>query len=289
MTRNIRLLTICFRLACCAALVAPASAQHFKLVTGTLTQVAAGRNEVFGIGTANQIYRYNPGTKAFVQIPGSFAQVAVGGGTLSQKDEVWGVGTSGQIYHFNFGTKTFTQVTGSLAQIVVGEGKSDNCHPYEVWGLNAAQSIYRYNYCTKMFDQIGGSLSVIATGGGSVWGLNSSAQIYYYIHGIGFSQTAGSLQQIAVSGNDVWGLDGSGNIYRYNPKGSVFTLYFGGCTQVATGGDGVWIIQPGIVLNYLEPESFAYNPFSLTQLAVGYGAGVWGIGPSNQVYTFVRP
>ena len=84
------MLQIWFLLACCAALVLPAAAQHFKQVTGTLTQVAAGRNEVFGIGTAHQVYRYNPATKAFVQIPGTLAQVAVGGGTLSQTDEVWG-------------------------------------------------------------------------------------------------------------------------------------------------------------------------------------------------------
>jgi hypothetical protein len=288
MACNRLLSTLYLLLACCAALVVPAAAQHFKQVTGTLTQVAAGRNEVFGIGTANQVYRYNAGTKAFVRIAGSLAQVAVGGGTLSQKDEVWGVNTSGQIYHFNFGTKTFNRVTGSLAHIVVGEGKFDNCHSYEVWGIDASDNIFSYNYCTKKFDQIAGSLSVIATGGGSVWGLNSSAQIYAYSHGGGFFQIAGSLQQIAVSVNDVWGQDGSGNIYRFNPKLHGFDLYFNGITQVATGGDGVWLVVLGGEYNYAEPEIFAYNS-SLTQLAVGYGAGVWGIGPFNQVFTFVRP
>jgi hypothetical protein len=287
MKRNCWLLTICFRLVWCAALVVPVSAQHFKQVTGTLTQVAAGRNEVFGIGTSNQVYRYNPATRAFVRTPGSLTQVAVGGGSLSQRDEVWGIGTSGQIYHFNFGTKTFTRVPGTLAQIVVGEGKFDNCHSYEVWGIDASDNIFSYNYCTKNFDQIAGSLSVIATGGGSLWGLNSSAQIYHYYHGSGFGQIAGSLQQITVSGNDVWGLDGSGNIYRYDAPAFVF--YGGGYTQVAAGGDGVWIIQPGIVLNYTDDETFFYNPFSLTQLTVGYGAGVWGVDSSNRVYTFVRP
>jgi hypothetical protein len=287
MTWNRRLLTICFRCACCVSLVVPASAQHFKQVTGSLTQVAAGRNEVFGIGTANRIYRYNPGTKAFVQIPGSFAQVAVGGGTLSQKDEVWGVNTSGQIYRFNFGTKTFTQVTGSVAQIVVGEGKYDNCHNYEVWGIDASDNIFNYNYCTKKFDQIAGSLSVIATGGGVVWGLNSSAQIYCYFHGSGFVQIAGSLQQIAVSGNDVWGLDGSGNLYRYDPTSWGFLTYDGGVTQVAAGGDGIWIVGSAVV-NYTENDFFLYRIF-MTQLAVGYGAGVLGVNSSNQVFTFVRP
>ena len=281
-----RLLTTCSASLLLCSLVVPVSAQHFRQVTGTLTQVAAGRNEVFGIGTSNQIYRYNAATKAFGQIPGSLTQVAVGGGSLSQKDEVWGVGTSGQIYHFNYGTKTFTQVTGSLAHIVVGEGEADNCHAYEVWGIDASDNIFRYNYCTKQFDQIAGSLSVIATGGGSVWGLNSSAQIYYYNNG--FFQIAGSLQQIATSGNDVFGLDGSGNIYRYDPYLIAFVLYGGGYTEVATGGDGVWVIQPGYVLNYTEITTSFYN-VSMTQLAVGYGAGVWAVDSSNRVWTFVRP
>ena len=114
------------------------------------------------------------------------------------------MGTSGQIYHFNFGTKTFTQVTGSLRQIVVGEGKveTESCHPYEVWGIDASDNIFRYNYCTpKKFEQIPGSLSVIATGGGSVWELNSSAQIYYhYIPFQEFVQVQGSLNKSQLAG-----------------------------------------------------------------------------------------
>jgi len=279
-------------LACCGALVVPASAQHFKLVTGSLTQVAAGRNEVFGIGTANQIYRYNPGTKAFVQIPGSAAQVAVGGGSLSQKDEVWALGTSNQIYRFNFGTKTFGTVPGSLTQIVVGEGVSDMCHPYEVWGLNSAQLIFRYNYCSKQFDQIPGALSVIATSGGSVWGLNSSAQIYRF-DGAEFAQIPGSLQQIVVGVNNVFGLDGSGVLYRFDDISETFVTFAGTFVQMAHGGDGLWLIQSGsgnpVYLGPAEGFRGTTNPPVLVQIAVGSGAGVWGVDSSHRVYTFVRP
>jgi len=41
-------------------LILPASAQHFQQVTGTLTQVAAGRNEVFGFDVHGQVWRYKP-------------------------------------------------------------------------------------------------------------------------------------------------------------------------------------------------------------------------------------
>jgi hypothetical protein len=39
-------------LVCWAALIVPAFAQHFQQVKGTLSQVAAGRNEVFGIDSS---------------------------------------------------------------------------------------------------------------------------------------------------------------------------------------------------------------------------------------------
>lgn len=282
----------------CGALAVTASAQHFKQVTGTLTQVAAGRNEVFGIGTASQIYRYNPGTKAFVQIPGALAQVAVGGGTLSQKDEVWGVNPAGQIYHFNFGKKIFTQVPGTLAQIAVGEGRLDKCHTYEVWGINASDNIYRYNYCTKQFDFIPGSLSVIATGGGSTWGLDRGSQIYFYrfINGAFFDNVPGSLQQITTNGSDVWGIDSFGEAVRFNPASNTFQLYFNGpMSQLAVGGDGVWAVGPFQI--GVPPTTFSFNEFDsidnglpvMAKIAVGYGAGVWGIDSSNRVYVFVRP
>src|SRR6516225_2852566 len=126
-----RLWAFCLLMSC-GALTVTASAQHFKQVTGTLTQVAVGRNEVFGVNASNQVYRYSASTKSFGLVTGTLIQVAVGGGTLSQKDEIWGIRPSEQIYHFNFGTKAFVQVAGTFFQIAVGEGDEDTCHPYEV-------------------------------------------------------------------------------------------------------------------------------------------------------------
>ena len=78
-------------LICSALLVLSASAQHFQQVKGTLVSVAAGRNEVFGIGPTGLPWRYNASKQSFEKVAGatSLVQIAVGGGTLSQLDEVW--------------------------------------------------------------------------------------------------------------------------------------------------------------------------------------------------------
>ena len=47
-------------LLCLSALIVPASAQHFKQVTGftgSMVEVAAGRSEVWGINTSSQLFR----------------------------------------------------------------------------------------------------------------------------------------------------------------------------------------------------------------------------------------
>jgi hypothetical protein len=288
------LLLVAFIL-CWAATVAPASAQHFKRIPGSLAQVAAGRNEVWGLDASSQVYRFNSGTTTFAKIPGTLklTQIAVGGGTALQTDQVWGVDATGKVYKFNFKTNTFAHIPGTLAQIVVGEGDHDKCHPYEVWGLNAAELIYRYNSCTSQFEQIAGSLTVIATGGGAIWGLNSSAQIYDYdFGGQTFFRLGGSLQQIIVGVNEVYGIDGTNTLYQFQDGRFVSRgTYDFGNLQIAAGGNGVWLAVGDIIARHYPEGDF--GDFSLSydvkQLAVGYGAGVWAVNSSNQIYTFVRP
>jgi hypothetical protein len=75
----------CLTLICWIATVVPASAQHFKQITGSLTQIAVGRAEVWGLN-GSQIYRFNSSTQEHGQVSGSLAQIAVGGGTLLQHE-----------------------------------------------------------------------------------------------------------------------------------------------------------------------------------------------------------
>ena len=295
---NHRMLRLAASILCCAATVVPSSAQHFKVIPGSLAQVAAGRNEVWGLDASNQVYRFNSGTKTFTKTGTlKLTRVAVGGGTVLQADQVWGIDASGLIYRFSFKTNTFVRVPGVLAQIVVSEGVFDKCHPYEVWGLNAAELIYRYNSCTSQFEQVAGSLTVIATGAGAVWGLNSSAQIYYYdFSNPGFRQVPGSLQQIVVGVDEVWGLDGNSFIYQYSQGRFVSHGTYGEPNvQIAAGGSGVWVAVREFI-ERVDPffaglgELVDTNlPSHVKQIVVGHGAGVWAVDSSNQVYSFVRP
>jgi hypothetical protein len=276
---------------CSAAAILPASAQHFKQIPGSLAQIAAGRSEVWGLDPSSAVYRFISGTKTFARVGTiKLSRIAVGGGSALQTDQVWGVAASGKVYRYNYAKNAFSLVPGSLTQIVVGEGDIDKCQPYEVWGLDANELIYRYNYCTSQFDQIAGSLTAIATGGGDVWGLNGAAQIFSYSFNLGFGQVPGSLQQITVGVSDVWGLDDLGALYRVSNGESLFVYQSAGpYTQVAAGGNGVWIIDPSGQIFHVDKYLFRQELGSVSQIAVGYGAGVWGLDASHHVFAFVRP
>jgi hypothetical protein len=297
---NRRALLLAVSILCCAAAILPASAQHFKQIPGSLAQIAAGRSEVWGLDPSNAVYRFSSGTKTFARVGTiKLSRIAVGGGTALQTDQVWGVAASGKVYRYNYAKSAFSLVPGTLSQIVVGEGYKDNCHPYEVWGLDASQLIYRYNYCTLIFDQIPGSLTVIATGAGAVWGLNGAAEIFVFdrdLFGPKFLQVPGSLQRITVGVNDVWGEDGGGGTYRYDGLTGQFVAYppaCSKCTQFTAGGEGVWYfyVSGSNFLYHLDGPRFTYviGPLAAAQIAVGYGAGVWVLDSSNQVFAFVRP
>jgi len=282
-----------------ASLVVPASAQHFQQVTGTLVSVAAGRNEVFGIDAHGSPWRYNATKQSFAKVSGakSLVQIAVGGGTLSQLDEVWAVASNGDVYRFNYKTKAFDQIPGqSFVQITVGEGTEDNCHPYEVWGVQASNAtIYRYDYCANQFSDFDPNITQGATGGGDAWGLGNLGVICHFIIGGTVHEaecTGTSLTRIAVGVNDVWGINGSSQVFRYDPNTGTFDLVISGGGQVAAGGDGVWALDTSNNVYRWDPSSEWWVQIvgsSLNSIAVGSGAGVWGVNSSDQVFTFVRP
>jgi hypothetical protein len=322
---------LCLPLICSTAAVIPASAQHFEQMEGALTQVAAGRNEVWGLD-GSEIYRFNANSKKFAKIKGSLAQIAVGGGTLTQLDEVWGINSSGDVYRYDFSTKSLVFIAGgkecptcfpvAYSQIAAGPGYEDSCHPYEIWGLNNFGTV-RYNYCSSQFDTIsnpsGISFAQIATAGGDVWALSPTSgtkkgvttNVWEYAPAydgwfVGGFSVGDSLEftQITVGVNDVWGIskgaEGQACWFPWAPSDYISDMS-GGCwltAQVATGGDGVWAIYSisganGLIARWDFQQAGFSSPFSLTspalQIAVGSGAGVWAVDSSDRVYTFVRP
>jgi hypothetical protein len=311
---NARFVT-CLMLICWTASLVPASAQHFKQIDGSLTQIAVGRAEVWGLD-GSETYRFDSSSQKFNKISGSLTQIAVGGGTLLQSDEVWGVNAAGGIYHFSFSKKKFETVAGSLKQIAVGEGDEDSCHPYEVWGIDPEGNLWRYNYCDSKFEagKFSGAFAQVAVGQNDVWALAQDGQIAHLDPNGGGNVTGGlngTLQQIAVGVNDAWGIDANGALYRY--YGSFGQPEFlsadalpcsSPCEagQVTAGGDGVWVVYtyqdgsfPAVGIARLtystdkegSSAGFFNNVFSVltvsqsvVQLAVGSGGGVWVITSS---------
>ncbi len=280
-------------LVCLAALVAPASAQHFQQVKGTLSSVSAGRNEVFGVDSHSVVWRFNPKTNAFAKVKkATLVSVAVGGGTLSQLDEVWGLNAGTEIFRFDYTSKTFVQITGELIQIAVGPGSQDNCHPYEVWGVNPNDWVFRYNYCTGAWDQVTGFLSQVSTGDGDVWGVNSAGGIFHYNFATqSLTQVSGILTQVSAGVNDAWGVNSLHNVFCYDPATGAVNSVGSDTAEVSAGGDGVWIIDTSTHIWRYDSgsESFVQVAGNLTDISVGSGAGVFGVNASGDVFTFVRP
>jgi hypothetical protein len=292
-------------LVCAAVFVIPASAQHFQQIKGTFVSVAAGRNEVFAIDTKGLAWRFNATSQTFAKVKGTtaFTQIAIGGGTVMQLDDVWGVTGLGLVFRFNYTTKTFVQIPDiNLEQITVGEGVEDNCHPYEVWGVqNSTANAYRYDYCASQFHLSPGSqLTQVATLGGALWGLNAiEDELFHYSFAQNEFVDGGHccviLTQIAVGVNDLWVIDtrgGSDTLLRLDPNNGGSWVFIGSASQVAAGGDGVWALNAsGNTIWRFDPFSNALIQVegSLTSIAVGSGAGVWGIDSSNQIFTFIRP
>ena len=290
MSRTNACFALCLLLICSTVAVVPASAQHFQLMKGSLTQIAAGRNQVWGLN-GGKIYRFHSATKKFVQVSPGFvlAQIAVGGGSLLQPDEVWAT-DSEDLWRFNLSTNTWTLETANSTDffnvVAVGEGDEDDsgCHPYEVWALASTFPAnpglpYRFNYCNGSFDQIPlppnstTNFTHIATGGSDTWALDANAHIWHYnqYENTWFQVTKGgfdgTLQQITVGVNDAWGLDANGTVYRYVPSTATFVQVQAGSsidvTQIAASGDGVWALQAS------SPSSGLCNVYRFQSYGLG--------------------
>jgi hypothetical protein len=58
-------------------------------------QVFTGGTDVWGVNASNEIFRFNPNSQLFEQIPGSLVQIAIGLGS-----GVWGINASNEIFKF---------------------------------------------------------------------------------------------------------------------------------------------------------------------------------------------
>jgi hypothetical protein len=229
----------------------------------------------------------------------SLTQIAVGGGSLFQRDEVWGINNDGLVYRFNFDTNTFVYVPGSapcptciatgapnptilFSQILVGgaadQSYLDCANPYEVWAISNSPvqgAVYRYNYCTSDFENIQtpNPFSQIAVGGaGDVWGLDKFANIWHYGGCVGLGTHSGPYQLGIL--NPLCGAGDTGS---------------GADTSATSLGWGQLYFLPGSGCDWpgLDRDLFGgCAAESLQQITVGVN-DVWGLDANGVIYRYV--
>ena len=137
-----------------------------------------------------------------------------------------------------------------------------------------------------------GALSQVSVGSdGTVWGINSAGQAYFFNPQTQtWQQAPGLFTQIAVGASGlVWALNAAGQIYRYDPATQSWDQVPGALSQIAVGSDGdVWGISSSGQVYHFNPatQNLVQIPGTLAQIAVGYDGAVWGTSAAQQIFRF---
>jgi virginiamycin B lyase len=204
-----------------------ASAVTCTPVTGvSLTQIAVGTTQVWGLDSGGNIYQYDHSTKVFNVISGNLSQIAVGEGKT-----VWGINSSGEIYQYDFTTLAFVHQGGTLKLSQISAGEATSAGSVGVWGVGLTGGVHYWNglafvtLSQKGFPPKGATIKYISVGQQQPFALDSAGHAYLYNNTTGFfdgplgAASGGEqvLSQISV-GSDLfaWGINDSDDIFVYN-------------------------------------------------------------------------
>jgi virginiamycin B lyase len=158
-------------------------------------------NAVWGVNDQNQVFRFDPASRAFEPVPGSLKHVSVGA-----DGQVWGVDPDDNIHRWN-GTQ-WQPVPGKLRQLSVRNAQ-------EVWGVNAANDLFRWNGST--WEQIPGKFKRVSVGAdGTVWAINADGDVLRRDGSTWTTIPGKKLEKISVTdAQRVWGIDADENFFRW--------------------------------------------------------------------------
>jgi virginiamycin B lyase len=237
----------------------------FEQVSGSLSQISVGADgAVWGLDSSQNIFTWDSSTSQFVQIPGALAQIAVG-----NANAVWGLNGGGYIYRWDASTQSWTSIPGQLTQIAVG---ADG----DVWGLNSTYQVYHYDQPAQAWDYIDTSYLFFQA-------IPPNRQLF--VGNVGSVYMLVSLSLGAMT--PLWYNPGSGRFQRLvNGNGGPYQSVPNPLSFLAVGADGdLWGGLVPAHYSPLEPQwDVAPAPpggYTITQLAVGSAANVWGIAYQN--------
>ncbi|MGA3091333.1 MAG: tectonin domain-containing protein [Terriglobales bacterium] len=133
----------------------------------------------------------------------------------------------------------------------------------------------------------GATMTGIRVGSSQMWGHDASGHGYQYVSSTNTLKevtTTPTLSTLAVGeGQSVWGLDTSNNIYQYSFKHGAFEIVPGTLTSIGAGEEGVWGVNSssGQVFVY-DPSTNSFNPpphGEPSEFFESISVGNFGIGP----------
>ena len=228
-------------------------------------------NAVWGVNDQNEVFRWNPASKQFEQVPGSLKQVSVG-----TDGAVWGVDPNDNVLRW-IGSQWQPVQGTKLKQLSVRNAQ-------EVWGVNAADDLFRWN--GSAWEQpIPSKLSHVSVGAdGTLWGIGSATGGVYRRDGSAWTlipalpQPNRSLLRILViNAQRVYGIDNRGDVWEWTGTGWGGTRWGQAANQrdVAEATDGeLWLVVETGSIYFTKDQGRSWErmlPFnlSLKQIAVG--------------------
>lgn len=151
---------------------------------GKASKIAVESNGTPWVINNDQIYRLRGRT--WQSMPGKAIAIGAGGGT------VWSIGQSGAVYKWNEDSFTWENFGGKASDITVGSDGTP-------WVINNRQ-IYRLR--GRTWQSMPGKAVAIAGGGGTIWAIGESEQVYKWDEdAFAWINRGGKASRIAVSGN----------------------------------------------------------------------------------------
>lgn len=174
---------------------------NFEKLPGEAKDIGAGGNQVWIIGTDDNVYQWSQ--NRWDRVQGQGVAIAV-----DSTGAPWVVSNDGQIYHWV--NSRFVPVNGRARDIAANGGA--------VWIIGTDNGIYRLQGNNWMrVDGSGERISVASDG--SPWVVNRNHEIYRWENG-GFERLPGNATDIAVASSDnAWIVGGRGRGFGQNNRG----------------------------------------------------------------------
>ncbi|MEJ2147214.1 MAG: hypothetical protein P8020_18950 [Acidobacteriota bacterium] len=182
---------------------------HWTRVEGSLVQVSADNDYVWGLDAQDNIFRRPSAGGAWQKIPGGLVDISATGGA------VWGVNRAGEVFRctkpcdsgaWKIQSGRMSQVSGGLRYVWAIQQPGDKIFKRPVDGAGDWREVP------------GGLVQVSASASSTVWGVNRAGEIWRCAKpcegGVAWQRVAGELSQLSASDREVWGVNSAGQIWH---------------------------------------------------------------------------